>query len=394
MSFLTWLWLSLGATWLLAPADALDELSRGTPEALLSLEQTASVVAIADPLTAPIRNIFGSPPAGAEARAVLSRAASRTADALERARSTIRALPTTERRASGIGGAVEAGATALTRALARPLMSSEREAEVGDAAAEAWREIEASVEVLRETRSRITGLAVRQLISLLVEAGLLIAAVTAVLALRAGVGGRTAVNPIALTLRTPRLRTMAMALEARLHPDRGPIGRFLRREGLSHALAFEVDRIVRAHPAWPGSLKGHDAKPGGLWRHALAVGHLMAAKADGHGTETRRAAAFLGTVHDLGKLITYWPTASGWTSHPAHPHDSLSARLVLQLGSFRSALPETTRRALLQALRDYHSPEVFAQNAPPLARELLAWLQDADREAIEAAAAAIPEEAP
>jgi hypothetical protein len=123
----------------------------------------------------------------------------------------------------------------------------------------------------------------------------------------------------------------------------------------------------------------------GPWLRRLRPGEVGRAKPVQPVEQCERRPAVLGVIHDLGKTLTYQPSGTGWTSHPASPHDSLSARLLGQLLAFRRAFPDPVRHALLQALRDYHSPEAFATNAPPLATQLLQWLQEADTEAIEQA---------
>ncbi len=388
MSFLTWLFLVLGATWLLTPEDVVRELQHETPAAFHALEQTAMAVARADRLTAPIRWGLGHPPIRDRAAVALGRGFTEANAALAQA-AALGPTASVETRVPGLEAAVGAAATALTRSIAASFPSSAPDAAHASSRAarndaDAWRPIYGALNTLKETRARIIRLALWQCFYLVAEVGLTLGFVTVIPWGPPGSAIRVrGVAPIPLT-RTDRWVSLAAgAIEARLHPDLGSVGRFLKRQDLPQTLAFEIDRYFRRHRRWPGSLKGHDAVPGGLCRHSLAVGQLMAQKAKAESDDARRAATFLGVIHDLGKTLTYQPSGAGWTSHPASPHDSLSARLLGQLLAFRRAFPEPVRHALLQALRDYHSPEAFATNAPPLAKQFLQWLQEADTEAIE-----------
>lgn len=400
MSTLTWVCLLVGATWLLDPQHVMRELHRDTPAVLLALEQTAAMVATADALTAPIRWGLGHAPVRARARATLERAAVEANEALAESRVALGPGPSAEGRPGGIEAAVEATAAALTRALAGSVPSAPPEVRTTSSQAvgndaDVWRQIDRTLTILTDTRRGIVGLALWQLFYLLVEIGL---ALGLLAALRAwglsGAGPGPGVAPTPLVRQDRWVSVAAHTMDARLHPDLGAIGRFLKGQGLPQTLAFEIDRSFRRHRQWPGSLKGHDARPGGLRRHSLRVGRRMAEQAKAESKDLRRAAAFLGIVHDLGKTVTYQPSGRGWTGHPASPHDSLSARIVGALPAFRRAFPESVRRAILQALRDYHSPEAFATNAPPLAIRLLQWLQEGDAKAIEPASDVRPEARP
>jgi hypothetical protein len=105
----------------------------------------------------------------------------------------------------------------------------------------------------------------------------------------------------------------------------------------------------------------------------------MADASAGWPPETRSAAAVVAAAHDLGKLVAYQRVGPGrWVGTATTPHDCLSAILLTGCPSWPAFGSAEMRAAILQAVASQHAPEGLPANAPPLARQLLATLAEAD----------------
>jgi hypothetical protein len=157
------------------------------------------------------------------------------------------------------------------------------------------------------------------------------------------------------------------------------IGETLAAAGVHESLASEIAQHFARAPDWPGSLRGHDAEPGGLRQHTVRVLTRMADASAGWPPETRSAAAVVAAAHDLGKLVAYQRVGPGrWVGTATTPHDCLSAILLTRCPSWPAFGSAETRAAILHAVASQHAPEGLPANAPPLARQLLATLAEAD----------------
>ncbi|MGH7357523.1 MAG: hypothetical protein ACREJR_01780 [Candidatus Rokuibacteriota bacterium] len=201
------------------------------------------------------------------------------------------------------------------------------------------------------------------------------------LAVRAGLGrvGPPRRSPAPRPLDRPEIDAARVRRWRRARAPAEPIEALLVRDGVPMSLASEIAGRFAEAPDWPGSLRGHDRKPGGLRRHTLRVLETMREETATWPGDTRAAAAVVAAAHDLGKHVTYRRVAPDrWVGVAATPHDALSAILLAQCPAWPAFASAETRAAVLQCLHAEHAPEGLSANAPPLARDLLAALKRAD----------------
>jgi hypothetical protein len=185
--------------------------------------------------------------------------------------------------------------------------------------------------------------------------------------------------PHTRSLAPPEVATRNRRAHRRVRPPADPIGEALAAAGVLESLATEIAGHLARAPDWPGSLRGHDAEPGGLRQHTLRVLTRMAGASASWPPDMRSAAAVVAAAHDLGKLVAYQQVGPGrWVGTATTPHDCLSAILLTRCPSWPAFGSGEMRAAILQAVASQHAPEGLPANAPSLARQLLATLAEAD----------------
>lgn len=176
---------------------------------------------------------------------------------------------------------------------------------------------------------------------------------------------------------TPRLRGPSAALSPSDAGSAllGVLTSYLVPEPVARDIATWFSRA----PHIPGSLKGHDRRPGGLVEHTLDVVKQTNRLTEDAPARERALAATLAASHDLGKLLSYREDAHGtWTAHSAVPHDSLGAQVLALCPGLRLAFAASEVEDLLLALHTEHAPDLVPSNCRPRVQQLRRWLKDAD----------------